>query len=294
MCRRNAVFLVKNFGRIFGPYSRKHSNIDNRISRNQIDKVWFRKSPTVESTPGRHVRIASLLHQTSDNNKLAYFLSEWWWSKHVMCLLICNANAGSLSGKDNCIFMRVFSSPANKHNNVCAGMRRRHSKNCTAVWESPGDFRKRLPESFRGVSRRKISTTWTASVRSSIPCESLRINFRNIVVRFENCTAVYSIPCRNVRVYGGCLGFTKRWKTWNGCDKFRRGANQPSTRKCLNGETHCVPHSTNVSWSVPREVKHLSTWRNRKQIRELSFWSNSCTTFCFWESIIFRGRKRLF
>ena len=26
------------------------------------------------------------------------------------------------------------------------------------------------------------------------------------------------------RVYGGCLGFKKRWRTWYGCDKIRWGA----------------------------------------------------------------------
>jgi len=55
---------------------------------------------------------------------------------------------------------------------------------------------------------------------------------------------VYSIPCRNVRVYGGCLGLKERWKTWYGCDKFRRGAKQPLTRKFLNGETHLITSGT--------------------------------------------------
>ena len=45
-------------------------------------------------------------------------------------------------------------------------------------------------------------------------------------------------------------------------------------RKFPNGETPLVTRETDVCRSVPREVKHLSTWRKRKQIRELSFWSN--------------------
>lgn len=32
---------------------------------------------------------------------------------------------------------------------------------------------------------------------------------------------------------------------------------------------------TGVYRSVPREVKHLSTWRNRKQYMEISFWADA-------------------
>ena len=38
--------------------------------------------------------------------------------------------------------------------------------------------------------------------------------------------AMYSIPYRNERVYGGCLGFKKRWRTWYGCDKLGGDAKQ--------------------------------------------------------------------
>jgi len=80
-------------------------------------------------------------------------------------------------------------------------------------------------------------------------------------------------------VYGGCLGFTERWRTSNGCDKFRLGANQPLTRKCPNGETLLLSAVTYVCRSTPREVKHLSTWRNRKQYMELSFWTTLLTIY---------------
>ena len=49
-------------------------------------------------------------------------------------------------------------------------------------------------------------------------------------------------------------------------------------RKCPNGETPRVPHETCVCRSARREVKHLSTSRKRKQIRELSFWLKLCTS----------------
>jgi hypothetical protein len=45
-------------------------------------------------------------------------------------------------------------------------------------------------------------------------------------------------------------------------------------RKFPNGETPRVTHEICVCRCGPREVKHLSTWRKRKQIKGLSFWSN--------------------
>lgn len=43
------------------------------------------------------------------------------------------------------------------------------------------------------------------------------------------------------------------------------------TRKCPNGETPLLSVVTYVCRSARREVKHLSTSRKRKQIKELSF-----------------------
>ena len=54
-------------------------------------------------------------------------------------------------------------------------------------------------------------------------------------------------------------------------------------RKCPNGETPLSFGSDRAhARSAPREVKHLSTWRNRKQIRELSFWLDGPLADCHY------------
>jgi hypothetical protein len=51
------------------------------------------------------------------------------------------------------------------------------------------------------------------------------------------------------------------------CDKPRSGANNRLTRGFPNGETLLVEdqESRRKSGGKPRELKHLSTWRKRKQ-----------------------------
>jgi len=36
---------------------------------------------------------------------------------------------------------------------------------------------------------------------------------------------------------GGCLGWSRRWRTWGACDKPRGGGYQPLIRGFPNGET---------------------------------------------------------
>jgi len=54
------------------------------------------------------------------------------------------------------------------------------------------------------------------------------------------------------------------------CEKLRGAAKQALIRRSPNGETHPVEDgissSEYIGWrGEPREVNHLSTWRNRKQ-----------------------------
>jgi hypothetical protein len=50
------------------------------------------------------------------------------------------------------------------------------------------------------------------------------------------------------------------------CDKLRGGANIRYIRRFPNGATHHAEGViSRVAGSKPRELKHLSTWRKRKQ-----------------------------
>ena len=50
------------------------------------------------------------------------------------------------------------------------------------------------------------------------------------------------------------------------CDKLRGGANSHYIRRFPNGATRCTEGTSHRKVSEPRELKHLSTWRKRKQI----------------------------
>jgi hypothetical protein len=62
----------------------------------------------------------------------------------------------------------------------------------------------------------------------------------------------------------------KAMKDVASCDKLRGVAKQTLIRRFPNGETHPGEAGVSISeyigyGSEPREVNHLSTWRNRKQ-----------------------------
>ena len=62
----------------------------------------------------------------------------------------------------------------------------------------------------------------------------------------------------------GCLGSQRR----RGRDKLRKAAGNGTyilIRRYPNGATRYVEDITTLAWSKPRELKHLSTRRRRKQ-----------------------------
>ena len=60
---------------------------------------------------------------------------------------------------------------------------------------------------------------------------------------------------------------SKTMKDVISCDKPRGGANNCLIRGFPNGETHTAEGCVSaLGGSKPRELKHLSTWRKRKQI----------------------------
>ena len=52
------------------------------------------------------------------------------------------------------------------------------------------------------------------------------------------------------------------------CDKLRGGANSHYIRRFPNGATHSDEVGVHRKVSKPRELKHLSTWRKRKQFSD--------------------------
>ena len=52
------------------------------------------------------------------------------------------------------------------------------------------------------------------------------------------------------------------------CDKLRGGANSHYIRRFPNGATHPAEGGIPSNRSKPRELKHLSTWRKRKQFSD--------------------------
>jgi hypothetical protein len=52
------------------------------------------------------------------------------------------------------------------------------------------------------------------------------------------------------------------------CDKLRGGANSRYIRRFPNGATRCTEGTSPSNRSKPRELKHLSTWRKRKQFSD--------------------------
>ena len=51
---------------------------------------------------------------------------------------------------------------------------------------------------------------------------------------------LFRFPNRNLRAQGGCLGCSKRWRTWTICDMLRGADNQALIRRSPNGETSLV------------------------------------------------------
>jgi hypothetical protein len=49
------------------------------------------------------------------------------------------------------------------------------------------------------------------------------------------------------------------------CEKLRGGANDRYIRRCPNGATRMVEDHVLRKEGKPGELKHLSTWRKRKQ-----------------------------
>ena len=198
--------------RLFYSDSRRYAIFDNRISRSKtlltsveggVDKAHFEKSCC-----GIDARQA-----TSQFESLA---SGSYWEKGIVCRVKVWLYVRSFRPRHtkNTLAMSCMTYGKSA---VC--ICRRTQKLCSGAQRF---CKEQVSHSLRvvrivlhfGASERKRSDRQVSSF-------SERANkARNAAYHLSDMQR----SLQEQRVYGGCLGFKKRWRTWYGCDKIRWGA----------------------------------------------------------------------